>query len=361
MARSFEAPSRELALATGNNAVVAMLPRYALEALAFGGIVLIVLYLLREQQDLQAIIPILGLYAFAGYRLMPSLQQIFHGLTNIRFNAAALDQLIADLPAAGSTAVSTPAAPALRLRDSIRLRGVTFRYATAKETLFEGLDLEIRAATTVAFVGETGSGKTTLVDLILGLLRPGAGSIEIDGVPLTEENVRRWQANLGYVPQSIFLTDDTVTRNIAFGLPDEEIDREAVERAARAASIDRFIRTELPRGYETVVGERGVRLSGGQRQRIGIARALYQDPEVLVFDEATSSLDSLTEEAVLQAVHDLAGSKTILMIAHRLSTVRDCDRIFLLSGGEIVACGRYEDLVDSSPAFQALAAGTARI
>jgi ABC-type multidrug transport system fused ATPase/permease subunit len=359
MARRFERPSRELALATGNNAVVALLPRYALEAIAFGGIVLIVLYLLGREQDFQAIMPILGLYAFAGYRMMPSLQQIFHGLTNIRFNAAALDQLIADLPPADEAPASAPAGPPLLLHRSMRLRNITFRYATAKTTLFEDLDLEIRAGTSAAFVGETGSGKTTLVDLILGLLRPDAGTIEIDGTLLTEDNVRRWQANLGYVPQSIFLTDDTITRNIAFGLRDDQIDPEAVERAARAASIDRFIRDELPNGYDTVVGERGVRLSGGQRQRIGIARALYQDPQVIVFDEATSSLDGPTETTVLDAVAELSRSKTIIMIAHRLSTVRACDRIFLLSAGRVVDTGCYEELLSTSSRFRALAASSA--
>jgi ABC-type multidrug transport system fused ATPase/permease subunit len=286
---------------------------------------------------------------------MPSLQQIFHGLTNMRFNAAALDALVADLPSGGERPPAPPAGPPLRLHESIRLRDVTFRYATAKETLFEGLDLEIAAGTSVAFVGETGSGKTTLVDLILGLLEPDSGTLEIDGTPLTPETVRRWQANLGYVPQSIFLTDDTITRNIAFGLPDERIDREAVERAARAASIDEFVRTELPRGYDTVVGERGVRLSGGQRPRIGIARALYQDPQVLVFDEATSSLDSVTEENVLQAIADLSRTKTILIIAHRLSTVQGCDKIFLLSKGEVVGAGSYGELLGSSTEFSALA------
>lgn len=359
--RRFEGPSLEFAATTARNAVVAQVPRYALEAIAFGGIVLMVLYLLGSEQEFQAILPILGLYAFAGYRLLPSLQQIFHGLTNIRFNVAALEQLLEDLPSMGIELPDPPRGARLRLRESIRFRDVTFRYPTAKAPLFRHLDLELPAGRSFAFVGETGSGKSTLADLILGLLRPNEGAIEIDGQPLTEENLRSWQCNLGYVPQSIFLTDDTVTRNIAFGLPDEEIDREKVERAARIASIDAFIENELPHGYDTVVGERGVRISGGQRQRMGIARALYHDPEVIVFDEATSSLDNVTERIVLEAVATLARGRTIFMIAHRLSTVRTCDRIILLSAGEVIGTGAYEELLSTSSGFRALAASGAGV
>lgn len=353
--RRFKRPSAEFASATAKNAVVAQLPRFALEAIAFGGIVLMVLYLLGTEQRFDTILPTLGLYAFAGYRLMPSLQQVFQGLTSIRFNSAALDHLLEDLPATLPRR-SAKVEPALPFRHSIRFRNVTFGYPTAKEVLFRNLNLEIAAGSSTAFVGETGSGKSTLVDLILGLLRPQAGAIEIDGVPLTEENLRRWQRNVGYVPQAIFLANDTITRNIAFGLPDADIDREAVERAAQAAAIEDFICHELPAGYETVVGERGVRLSGGQRQRIGIARALYHDPAVLVFDEATSALDTVTEEAVLEALGELARSRTIVMIAHRISTVRNCDRIVVLAAGRVEEAGAYAELCRSGGRFRRLAA-----
>ncbi|HEX2164898.1 MAG TPA: ABC transporter ATP-binding protein [Thermoanaerobaculia bacterium] len=355
MVRRFQRPSADYAAATALNAVVAQVPRFALEGIAFGGIVLMVLYLLRREAGFEAIVPTIGLYALAGYRLMPSLQQIFHGLTNIRFNSAALDHLSEYLPAAEvDFGERRPVAP-LPLARSIRLRGVWFQYPTAKEPLFRGLDLEIAAGRSTAFVGATGSGKSTLGDLLLGLLRPDRGAIEIDGVPLGDANLRAWQRNLGYVPQSIFLADDTIARNIAFGLPDREIDMEAVARAARAACIDEFIERELPRGYDTVVGERGVRLSGGQRQRIGIARALYHDPQVILFDEATSSLDNVTEEQVLEAVSALARTRTTITIAHRLSTVRGCDRILLLEGGEVVASGTYDELIASEPRFRTLA------
>lgn len=353
--RRFARPSATFASATAKNAVVRQVPRYALEALAFGGILLMVLYLLGSGQDFQGILPILGLYAFAGYRLMPSVQAVFNGVVSIRFSSAALEHLLEDLPALGAELPDPQRASRLELAESIRLRDVTFRYPTAREPLFQELDLEIPANTFVAFVGETGSGKSTVADLILGLLRPDRGVIEVDGRPLDDGTLPRWQANLGYVPQSIFLANDTVARNIAFGLPAAAVDRAAVERAARAACIDSFIREELPEGYDTVIGERGVRISGGQRQRIGIARALYHDPQVIVFDEATSSLDTITETIVLQAVAELAETRTVLMIAHRLSTVRTCDRIFLLSEGRVVDTGSYQDLLSSSRQFRELA------
>jgi len=355
MVRRFRAPSHDFATTTALNAVVAQLPRFALEAVAFGGIVLMVLYLLSKEQPVETLVPVIGLYAFAGYRLMPSLQQIFHGLTSVRFNAAALEHLIADLPSGGEAPALPTSGEPLRFEGSIRLRAVTFRYPTAETPIFRDLDLEIDTCTSVAFVGETGSGKSTLVDLVLGLLRPDCGALEVDGVPVTDDNLRRWQQNLGYVPQTIFLTDDSIARNIAFGLPDEEIDMEAVRRAARAACIDRFIEQELPQGYGSAVGERGVRLSGGQRQRIGIARALYHDPQVLVFDEATNALDSGTEEAVLEAIAGLARTRTLITVAHRLSTVREADRIHLLSAGRVIASGTYDELLASNEEFRVLA------
>ena len=196
-----------------------------------------------------------------------------------------------------------------------------------------------------------------VVDLILGLLEPQQGHLKIDGQPVSGEGLRAWQRNIGYVPQSIFLTDDTVAANIAFGVSPEQIDLAAVERAARIAELHDFVVNETPQGYDTLVGERGVRLSGGQRQRIGIARALYHDPEVLVLDEATSALDNLTEKAVMDAVHNLGRRKTIIMIAHRLSTVRDCDQIYVLNHGELETQGTYDELVEKNEAFRGMAAG----
>jgi ABC-type multidrug transport system fused ATPase/permease subunit len=223
----------------------------------------------------------------------------------------------------------------LPLAERLELEGVTFTYPGAHRPALRAVTLTIAANTTVGFVGQTGSGKTTLIDVILGLLRPEAGEIRVNGLPLTDANLRAWQNNLGYVPQHIYLSDASVARNVAFGIPDAEIDHAAVERAARIAHIHDFVVHELPEGYATVVGERGVRLSGGQRQRIGIARALYHDPAVLLFDEATSALDHDTEAAVMEALTELAGTRTILMIAHRLTTLRGCDQLVRLENGYV--------------------------
>jgi ABC-type multidrug transport system fused ATPase/permease subunit len=217
------------------------------------------------------------------------------------------------------------------------------------------LHIEIPPNKQVALVGATGSGKSTTVDLILGLLQPEKGQITVDGTPINASNVRSWQRAIGYVPQDIFLSDDTIAGNIAFGLPDKQIDHEAVVKAAKVANLHEFVVNELPESYQTHVGERGTRLSGGQKQRIGIARALYHDPDVIVMDEATSALDNTTERAIMEAVNNLAGQKTIIMIAHRLSTVRQSDIIYFLESGEVVAKGSYEELLEDSSDFRAMA------
>jgi ABC-type multidrug transport system fused ATPase/permease subunit len=244
------------------------------------------------------------------------------------------------------------AIPPLPFQKEIRLEQVNFYYPDVKEPVLRDISLTIPWRTSVAFVGPTGSGKTTTVDLILGLLDPTSGEILIDGIPLTNGNKTNWQENLGYVPQQIFLSDDSITHNIAFGIPEQKIDHQAVKFAAQTAGIHDFIINELPNGYQTIVGERGIRLSGGQRQRIGIARALYHDPEVLVLDEATSSLDVITEEMVYQAIENLLKTKTLIIIAHRLSTVRNCDKIYLIDRGSIIAQGKFDVLANENSQFQ---------
>jgi ABC-type multidrug transport system fused ATPase/permease subunit len=301
--------------------------------------------------------PIIGLYAFASYRLLPALGVIFTGVARIRTSLDALDHLYDDLrQQALAVSVNRDEIEALPLHDTLELRDVTFRYGPAQKPILEDFSLQVKAHTSVAFVGATGSGKTTTVDIILGLLVPERGQILVDGLALTETALPRWQKSLGYVPQHIYLSDDTIAHNIAFGVPYDRVDARAVERAARIANLHEFVLT-LPRGYDTVVGERGVRLSGGQRQRVGIARAMYHDPDVLVFDEATSALDNVTEDSVLQAVEKIARTKTIIMIAHRLSTVQKCDRICVLDRGRIVATGSYDELLETSPKFREMARG----
>ena len=340
--------------------IMAELPRFVLEAITFGALLGLVLVLLfRSEGNMADIVPTLGIFAFSVMRLLPALQQTYYALANIRGSTAALDGIVRDYTEAKKIAPSlTPTGATLPVRQSLELKGISFRYASANRDALSNLDLTIPARTTVGLVGGTGAGKTTLVDLILGLLTQNSGEVRVDGTLITEANRRAWQNSLGYVPQSIYLTDDTVAANIAFGVPKDQIDRAALERAARAAALHDFVMTDLADGYDTMVGERGIRLSGGQRQRIGIARALYRTPSLLIMDEATSALDNITERVVMEAVQNIRADTTIILIAHRLTTVKDCDRIFLLEKGRVAASGTYDELVDGNATFRNMAVGT---
>jgi ATP-binding cassette, subfamily B, bacterial PglK len=337
--------------------VIAQLPRFALEAIAFGGMLLVILYLMAKSSSFASALPVIALYAFAGYRLMPALQQIYHAFTQLRFAGPAVDALYQDLISlqASDAQHGYPLSP-LPLTQAITLNQVRYRYPNATQPALKGINLVIPRHSTVGFVGATGSGKTTTVDVILGLLEPQEGHLSVDGQPITAASRRQWQRAIGYVPQHIYLADDSVSANIAFGVNAKDIDPQAVERAATIANLHEFVSNDLPQGYATNVGERGVRLSGGQRQRIGIARALYHNPQVLILDEATSALDNLTEQAVMEAVNNLGHDITIILIAHRLSTVRQCDQIYLLERGEVKASGTYDELTASNQQFAAMAA-----
>jgi ATP-binding cassette, subfamily B, bacterial PglK len=339
------------------NGLISQLPSYIMEVLAFGGILIIVLYFLMVRQDIAQTLPVMALYAFAGYRLMPALQGIFSAVTLLRFNLPVLNTLHSDLE--GVIHVpddwQTKKISTMPFQSTIQLQSVSFKYPGAEAFVIEDLNLTIEKNMSVGFMGATGSGKTTTIDILLGLLTPQKGMLLIDGSLVTSSTLMRWQKNIGYVPQSIFLCDDSMTGNIAFGVPPEEVDMDAVERAAKIANLHEFVMNELPEGYATNVGEKGVRLSGGQRQRIGIARALYHDPEVLIMDEATSALDGVTEEAVIQAIKNLNGMKTIITIAHRLTTLKDCDVIYVMERGRIVEQGTFSSLSGSSPHFRAMA------
>ena len=358
----YDDPSKHYARVQAHYRVIKKAPRYILEAVAFGGIILIAVYLIAVQDNIRQVIPMLGLYAFAGYRLMPALQQTFKGIASARFNIAALENIHEDLqkradagPHVSANGTPDTTEAPLTLADRLALEGVSFTYPGAKEPAIKDLSLEIPAHTTVGFVGKTGSGKTTTVDLILGLLCPQQGMISVDGTPLRNDIIRRWQQDIGYVPQQIYLADDTVARNIAFGVPEENIDMGAVRNAAGRAHIYDFITGELPDQWQTIVGERGAKLSGGQRQRIGIARALYHRPSVLVFDEATSALDQATEASVMEAVYALEENHTMVMIAHRLSTVKRADNIVMLEQGRKAGEGNYDDLANRHSKFQSMA------
>lgn len=311
-------------------------PRFLLEAIAFGGVLAILLYLLLVRGGIAEALPLVSLYAFAGYRLLPALQEIFASATRIRFALPSLEIVYQELANALAHSPLKPKATPLPFAKTIRLEGVSYRYPRSDRTVVKDATLEIPHGARVAFVGPTGAGKSTTVDLILGLLRPVEGRILIDGTPLEdEETIRRWQAQVGYVPQHIFLADDTIACNVAFGQRGEEIDRKAVEQAARMAQLHDFIVNELPEAYDTPIGERGIRLSGGQRQRLGLARALYGKPAVLVLDEATSALDNETESMVMTALESIGRDVTIIVIAHRLSSIRRSDIVFQLKDGRV--------------------------
>ena len=352
----FAKPAEIYAKGQATAQVIAQLPRFALEAIAFGGMLLVMLYLMAKSGSFVNALPIIALYAFAGYRLMPALQQIYGALTQLRFAGPALDALHQDLSSLQAADAHLGQLSPLPLTQTITLNHVSYHYPNAPQPALKRIDLSIPAHTTVGFVGATGSGKTTTVDMILGLLEPQEGALIIDGQPINAANLRSWQRAIGYVPQHIYLADDSVAANIAFGVNSSNVDQKALERAAKIANLHEFVINDLPQGYATTVGERGVRLSGGQRQRIGIARALYHNPQVLILDEATSALDNLTEQVVMESVNNLGHDITIIIIAHRLSTVHQCDQIYLLERGEIKAKGTFEELMQDSERFRMMAA-----
>ena len=349
----FSVPAKTFARVEGNAQVISQLPRFALEAIIFGGMMLIVLYLMRQSVIFIDILPKITFFAFAGYRLMPALQQVYRAGVQLRFIEPALDTLKNDLESLNSiTTNREEIRDFITLNKEIKLNHINYNYPNASRTALDDINLKIPVLSTVGLVGTTGSGKTTTVDIILGLLEPHKGTLEVDGQVIGKKNRRAWQNTIGYVPQQIFLADDTITANIAFGVDAKKINKKEVESAAKIANLHEFVINELPQKYETNVGERGVRLSGGQRQRIGIARALYNNPKVLILDEATSALDNLTEQAVMEAVNNIGKKITIIIIAHRLSTVKKCDIIFLLEKGKLRAQGTFEKLIQASDRFR---------
>lgn len=369
----FAAANRTYAQATGLTQTLSQAPRYAIEAVAYGTVIGLVLYLLAEYDgNTEAILSTLAVYALAGFKLMPALQASYQMLSQIRGNAAALDAVRMDLErsAHGRSAIADASDPRtlteshmansrdhMDIDKQIRLSSVTFRYPGKDIPALSKIDLTIPVNQVVGLVGATGSGKSTAVDLLLGLISPESGCLEVDDKKVDIANLRSWQNTVGYVPQSIFLADATIRENIAFGIELSDIEESKITSASRLAHLDDML-ADLTNGLDTRVGERGVQLSGGQRQRIGIARALYNDAEVLVLDEATSALDGITEKLIMNAIHDFSGKKTIIMIAHRLSTVRRCDCIYLMAKGEIVDSGSFEALSQKNSLFREMAANS---
>lgn len=356
----YRAPAHRMARSIVTVQVLGEMPQYVMQAVGFSGVILLCLILLDAQAlssgtALGGILPLIGIFAFAGQRLLPELSRLYRGLTLLNAGGAAVDVLHRDLIGMPSGQPLLRDAPVpLGMKYELRLENVNYRYPDAEHAGLNDVSLTIRAGERIGVVGTTGAGKTTLADIVLGLLRPTGGRLVADGVEITNDNLRAWQQTVGYVPQEIYLTDATIAENIALGLTRNEIDEGRLRRAARIAQIDRFVMAELPKGYDTIVGERGIRLSGGQRQRIGIARALYHDAQFIVFDEATSALDNLTERDVMAAIDALEDHTTILLIAHRLSTVRSADRLVYLQNGRCAGFGSWEELVSSNDGFRTM-------
>lgn len=353
----FAATSQAFGRAKGVTQGLSQVPRYAMELLAFGGVIFLVLYLLSTYDgNLGEILPVLSVYALAGFKLLPAFQQIYTSLAQVKGNISAFDSLEEDLSASQDASTGTPAAAAGKRppQQGITLENIHFRYPGKEEKALDGLNLHILRNQVIGLVGASGSGKSTAIDILLGLMAPQQGALKVDGEALSGDALRAWQNSVGFVPQAIFLADASIRENIAFGLPPEQIDDERVARAAQMAHLDELLE-RLPEGLNTRVGERGIQLSGGQRQRIGIARALYDDADVLVLDEATSALDGITEKLVMDAIHDFSGKKTIIMIAHRLATVKQCDSIYLLADGQVMDQGSYSELSERNTIFKRMA------
>ncbi|NCU80708.1 MAG: ABC transporter ATP-binding protein [Acidimicrobiia bacterium] len=324
--------------------VLQTMPRMYMEILTIAGLAALVISMVLQKQSFTEIIPTLGLFAAAAFRVMPSINRLLGALQTLLYSRAIIASVYADfkLDAPDENKLVT----GIPFSEQLELRSVTFQYPTASTPSLQQVSLVVRRGEAVGFVGPSGAGKSTLVDVILGLFAPTAGLVLVDGQDI-QKNLRNWQNQIGYVPQSIYLTDDTLRRNVAFGLGDENIDENSVRNAIRLAQLEEFV-SSLPENLDTVVGERGVRLSGGQRQRIGIARALYHNPSILVLDEATSSLDTPTEHGVMQAVQALQGSKTVIIVAHRLSTVEYCDRLYRIESSRLIEEGTFDEVVKRS-------------
>jgi ABC-type multidrug transport system fused ATPase/permease subunit len=349
--KNYSKPAKIFALTLASSGAIRELPRFAIEAVGFGGVMLIILYLISTQGAINNIIPIISLYVFAGYRLMPAVQKIYSNFSKISFFDSSVFKLYQDTKSL-DLPLTSQNKTVLTPKKIIKLKGIYYNYPNSSRTVLKNINMNINVKSTVGIVGATGSGKTTTIDIILGLLDVQKGTLEVDDKIINNHNVKDWQSCIGYVPQEIYLIDSTIAANIAFGIAPEDIDQKALEKASKISNLHQFVLDELPKQYQTTIGERGVRLSGGQRQRIGIARALYHNPKVLILDEATSALDNQTERVVMEAIDNLNNNITIIMIAHRLSTVKKCDNIYLLEDGEIKHQGSFEQLIKLDESFR---------
>lgn len=358
----FKDASKNTYFAWGSNQVLSLFPRYCMEMVAIGTLLVIVLIsLIYTDNTSSKILPTLSVFAFAALKLLPAFQQIYASFASIKGNISAFEGLKNDLKESLRSYESSEEnedSPALKLNNKIDLNAISFAYPakdnnSSNNLVLSSLNMRINANQTIGIVGASGSGKSTLVDILLGLILPDSGTVSIDGKKLSEDNIDAWQKNIGYVPQNIFLSDTSILENIAYGIPLDKINFEKVTNAIQMSHLDEVI-NNLKNGLKTNVGERGVQLSGGQIQRIGIARALYNDPDVLIFDEATSSLDGIAENSIMQEINSLFGQKTIIIIAHRLGTVKNADKIFLIENGATTESGTFKELKEKSSLFKSM-------
>jgi len=333
------------------------MPRYLMELIVYSGLIGLILVLLKiHEGDLSEILPVLAVFGVAVLKLLPSFQQMYTGAAQIRSNMSALDELTEDLSQAR---LSSQVQNHVYDRESdidgcIELKDVYFKYLNKPHNALDGISLKFPVKRSIAIVGSSGSGKSTLIDVLLGLIIPDKGELVIGEKVITKENLRSWQNRIGYVPQSIFLTEGSVVDNVAFGIERSFVDHEKVKKAIKMAHLEDWV-CQLPGGYATTIGERGVQISGGQRQRLGIARALYNDADFLFFDEATSALDGVTEKLIMEAIEALSKDKTIVIIAHRVNTIKHCDLIYVMSQGKVVDQGTYESLIANNKFFKEIA------
>lgn len=359
--KEYEKNSLLYAGAERNFQVINQLPRSFLETTCIVGMLLVVVLTMGRNGEFQTIIPTLSLFAVAAFRIIPSMGRIFNAATQIRYHSYSLDAVCNDMTLLDKavnlkTSSASHSEKVISFDKAIELKNVYYQYPNAKKSVLNDISLTIPKQYSVGLIGPSGAGKTTIIDVIVGLLMPTRGEVLIDGKGI-KDNLLNWQRTIGYIPQNIYLSDDTVRRNIAFGLADEKIDEDQVWSVLASAQLEGYVKS-LPAGLDTFIGERGIRLSGGQRQRIGIARALYHNPEVLIMDEGTASLDNETEWEIMQAVKNLSGKKTLIIVAHRLGTVKSCDRLYFIRDGEVIDYGRYEELFDKSQDFKAMVMAT---
>jgi len=352
----FTTAGNKLAYSQGVNKAIALVPRYFMELMGFTFMISLVLYLISKSQGvlfLASILPILSIYAIAGIKLLPALQQIFGAITTIKGNLSAYKSIEEDLKNINTQVKKKIEAnkQVWSKHNKICLKNITFNFTEKKFFTINNVSLTIKPNTSVGFVGKSGSGKSTIIDIITGLIEPQQGEITIDGIPLNKKNLRTWQNKIGIVPQAIFLLEGSVAENVAFGISHDLIDYQQVKKVLKLAYLEEWL-SGLENGIHTKVGERGIQLSGGQRQRIAIARSLYYEPDVLIFDEATSALDRITEKTIMNSIDDFSGKKTLIMISHRLTTVQKCDQIFIIDKGAIIDSGTYQELLKKNEQFK---------